>query len=955
MFGPMTPGLAPEGLLPTGSGRFMLAARARPRTRAVWQGATAPSRFADMCSPMPRLRAVLVLVLIALIAYGTTVTTLDALRPAAFGEQADSPRVNAPVGGRLARHVLLVVVDGLRWDVAHDAQILPRLAASLQQHTSAEVWSSPISMTSSAVLAYGTGQRASLDQVLENLRPPKLSVNSWIQNAHAAGRTLMGCGDPAWRQLYGPYFRDFRADPAGVAISVDFDSVTFAAARELQSRAPDFLVAHFVTPDHQGHAYGIRSARYREHMRAFDQQLFAWLDELPRDWTVLITSDHGAAESGTHGTDTPEQRRSPLLAYGPGIRSGIHLARRVDQAELPGLFAALLGVPNAEQSRAAALLEWLDVSPEQRRRLACAEIARIERLRQRTPMADERATAAAAHDRCCEWQTADACVGTARATATRYDAELGRGEGLQSRQAWPWLLTVLAASFGIVQLLWGKRALTAGAWLSAWLACSLALTLYVERLPGVWPNAVRALLFGALNLLLLVTIIRFQGLRTAFERWPALLFSILPGWLLVSYSTNTQIQAYLTLIALAARVAFPPGAWKNSVEPRLRGLGRSRALSPRLRGLGHSRALSPRLRGLGRSRTLSRATIGLLGFGVAGLALAGTRPSDVRPVFFLHHPILGALTAGSVLLFGLLWWLLAPIAHTSGDPLSAHPAPIHERLLDPREAFRARATAASTVLLCFTLQHLPLHRGGRLGWLATVLVAAWSWWRKQREAAFGLALASYAWVARDYEWLIVLPALVLADRVGAIAFAKPAHDSPMRLATAAQANDSHASRTTAKSGPSSHSMLAATAVHVTLLFSLTTLLRFGLQGGIQLETLDLSVGTFGGQGLPTWLSAALLAYKFVIAQALVLAAYLRHAETDLRARLLLGLGAAHLVRTVSLLLMLFVCGQSYWTAFRVVADLPLALLSALGVLPALVLLVGRHGVGLARASAQCHT
>ena len=325
-------------------------------------------------------RIVLALLLLVVVLGSTTVATLAALRPVA-------PRAIRPPSGertaRLSHHVLFVVVDGLRWDIARRHDMMPQFSRAMAEHPSAEVWASPISMTSSAVLAYGTGQRGSLDQVLENLRLPRTSYNSWLQNAKQAGLRLMAVGDAAWSQLYGPNLAEFRGDPAAVAIEADFNAQTFRHARQLQLLAPDFLAVHFVTPDHQGHAYGIESARYVEHMRAFDRALFEWLGTVAPDWTIVVTSDHGAARSGTHGSDTPEQRRCPLFAMGAAIRKTAAPSRALDQVELPGLFAALLGVPNAAQSRGAAFTDWLDVSAGTRQQLACAEIERLLQVNSR--------------------------------------------------------------------------------------------------------------------------------------------------------------------------------------------------------------------------------------------------------------------------------------------------------------------------------------------------------------------------------------------------------------------------------------------------------------------------------------------------------------------------------------------------------------------------------------------
>jgi hypothetical protein len=105
--------------------------------------------------------------------------------------------------------------------------------------------------------------------------------------------------------------------------------------------------------------------------------------------------------------------------------------------------------------------------------------------------------------------------------------------------------------------------------------------------------------------------------------------------------------------------------------------------------------------------------------------------------------------------------------------------------------------------------------------------------------------------------------------------------------------------------------------------------RVGLQGGLQLTTLDFAAGTFGDDFMPNWWVAACLIYKFLISQMLLLVVAIAGLPKSRQLSVLSGVGAAHLARGVALLLMLFTCGQSYWTAFRVVADLPFALFGGL--------------------------
>ena len=789
--------------------------------------------------------------------------TLSAVRPHAAPPVPVAHLESSDSAPGLARHLLLVVIDGLRWDIANDGNHMPRLSEAMRTHASGELWAGRITMTSSAVLAFGTGQRGELDQILENLHPPRVGFNDWLGNAKRAGLRLMGVGDRAWIHLYGEAFDEFRPDPEGVAIEADFNAMTLRNARELQLKSPDFLVVHFVTPDHQGHAYGIQSPRYARHVRNFDEVLFDWLDSLTPDWTVIVTSDHGAADSGTHGTDTAVQRRCPLTAWGPGIRHAVH--RAVDQAEMPGLLSALLGVETAQQSRGTVPFEWLDESPDRARHLACREIQRLH-----------------AETTCCANGGAPSgCIEQARTLAARYDAEISRHQGATSAEGWFWLAAALLTALVVGLTIHGRRALAVIGIGLVWLAISLLLTYSVERLAGRWPNSIRALLLVLTNAVFLSLVVNLRRWAPKLEQYGWVTLSIVPGWLLVSYTANTQIEAYVALVVL--------------------GLACARASMTRPGG----DAAASRLR-----IVLTGVTL-LAAFGL--LAIPGLHASDVCPTFFGQSPLLASFVAGSLLVAGVFWIILDSAPPSGARPHADLSVPRRqERNLRPGSPVMFALGASGIALLCFVLRHLNVSWVGRVAWASCALGTGIAVVAGRRRLALALGVASYVWVSRDFECIVIAPALVAAAML------------------------SRFIRATATEGNAQVGRALGRWVNVTVLFALSYILWIGLQGGLQFENLDLAAGSFGDVYVPGWLNGTCAIYKFIVAEVLLVAVYTNRCAQVERARLLLGLVTAHLARGVALLLMLAICGHSYWTAFRVVADLPFAVVGLLGPLAVIV-------------------
>lgn len=378
----------------------------------------------------------------------------------------------------------------------------------------------------------------------------------------------------------------------------------------------------------------------------------------------------------------------------------------------------------------------------------------------------------------------------------------------------------------------------------------------MERLPFGAPNGVRALLFVVTNGCLLWGCLRFSRWAPVLGRHPALALSLVPGWLCVSYTTNTQIEAYIVVIL----VSFLLSVSHESGADLLRALHR---LSEKGRRVDSMVILAS----------------GLL------LAFSGTRPSDICPTILANSPRVAAFIAGTLLTLGMV--LLVQQV--------------------PKSRVTATYAAIAIALLSLILRHYSVSWVGRMAIVVTGAGAVIALLDGHRRLAVVLGVASYAWVSRDFEWIAFIPSLLLAECVSR-AWAS-AVDSELLV----------------KQSRQFASMLAL----VTFLFALGTLQRIGLQGGLQLITIDYTAGTFGDNIIPTYAVALCAGYKFLIAQVLLLAVGLSRMPTEQQKQVLLGVGAAHLARGVALLLMLFTCGQSYWTALRVVADLPFGILGVL--------------------------
>ncbi|WP_372404145.1 alkaline phosphatase family protein [Streptomyces luteireticuli] len=98
----------------------------------------------------------------------------------------------------------------------------------------------------------------------------------------------------------------------------------------LRNQNPDALFVYFGETDEIGHNNGAASRKYLDAIDVQDGylgRLLAAIKARPtygtERWTVIVTTDHGHTDGGGHGGSSIEERRTFVLAQGPGIAAGL--------------------------------------------------------------------------------------------------------------------------------------------------------------------------------------------------------------------------------------------------------------------------------------------------------------------------------------------------------------------------------------------------------------------------------------------------------------------------------------------------------------------------------------------------------------------------------------------------------------------------------------------------------
>ncbi|MFE7049728.1 alkaline phosphatase family protein [Streptomyces californicus] len=248
--------------------------------------------------------------------------------------------------------VLVVGMDGLRHDVIAAANA-PHLKAMMANGTygTSLLYADPMAATSSGPgwSTISTGVWPDKHGVKENSFAGKnyAKYPGFLARLAQVRPQLSTYAAVDWKPLDAQGTVTPGAD-ATLVLDGDRDGytahdATIAAETEsiLRNQNPDVLFVYFGQTDIAGHNSGAASAAYRQAIDVQDGhlgRLLAAIKARPtyagERWTVIVTTDHGHTDAGGHGGSAIEERRTFVLAQGPGIAAGARPAdtRLVDVA-----------------------------------------------------------------------------------------------------------------------------------------------------------------------------------------------------------------------------------------------------------------------------------------------------------------------------------------------------------------------------------------------------------------------------------------------------------------------------------------------------------------------------------------------------------------------------------------------------------------------------------------------
>jgi predicted AlkP superfamily pyrophosphatase or phosphodiesterase len=241
--------------------------------------------------------------------------------------------------------IMLLGIDGLRWDLAADSPAAPTLrrmaAEGHHQPMTMDVptlsgpgWSSLLTGTTHA--SHGVQDNTFVGHRLFG-NPDLLSL-AFYQDQST--RTFAAAG---WLPLVSPeglgpvIHQRQEQQKAGLHtvisrdgethgfVRIDAEIADFAVAALNSHRVPDVSFVYFCDVDDAGHLYGARSEQYQAalarvdgHVARIQRTVKERATKHGEHWLIAVVADHGHIDDGGHGGGSAEERDSFILRWAAG-------------------------------------------------------------------------------------------------------------------------------------------------------------------------------------------------------------------------------------------------------------------------------------------------------------------------------------------------------------------------------------------------------------------------------------------------------------------------------------------------------------------------------------------------------------------------------------------------------------------------------------------------------------
>eukprot|EP01029_Cantina_marsupialis_P003054 TRINITY_DN1288_c0_g3_i1.p1 TRINITY_DN1288_c0_g3~~TRINITY_DN1288_c0_g3_i1.p1 ORF type:complete len:1037 (+),score=302.64 TRINITY_DN1288_c0_g3_i1:24-3134(+) len=230
---------------------------------------------------------------------------------------------------------IVLVIDALRDDFTFAQNVEEERAPQFVNHLPALDEMLKVSPTHNAMYQFVADPPATTMQRLKGLTcgtlptfidisdsftSAAINEDNFIDQAVAAGKTLVFYGDDTWMSLFPEQFKESKPFPS---FNVnDFETVDNGVIENILPKIEeddwDIIVAHTLGVDHIGHTHSPFHEAMGTKLDQMNQLIMEIENKMDDDTLLVIMGDHGMTDDGNHGGAHPRELAAGLFLHSKG-------------------------------------------------------------------------------------------------------------------------------------------------------------------------------------------------------------------------------------------------------------------------------------------------------------------------------------------------------------------------------------------------------------------------------------------------------------------------------------------------------------------------------------------------------------------------------------------------------------------------------------------------------------
>ncbi|XP_030558101.1 GPI ethanolamine phosphate transferase 2 [Drosophila novamexicana] len=255
---------------------------------------------------------------------------------------------------------ILFLIDALREDFPTESTmpaVHERACLKLSLHVDIPTVTMP------RLKSITTGTLSNFIDIALNVGHTEQVEDSLLHRLKQRKAVVSFAGDHTWVHLFPSEFTRQAANNDSFYVN-DFNegdhNVTSVLAQELEKSDWKLLILHYLGLDHIGHVEGNASPRIKTKLKEMDDAVKKILDHKNMaNYLLMLTGDHGMADGGGHGGNTPAEITVPLYLYSKNCSKYAPSTKRYNQIDLTPTLALLLSIEIPTMSIGCIIPEML--------------------------------------------------------------------------------------------------------------------------------------------------------------------------------------------------------------------------------------------------------------------------------------------------------------------------------------------------------------------------------------------------------------------------------------------------------------------------------------------------------------------------------------------------------------------------------------------------------------------